>query len=172
MFIFLQDCEKLGNFESFFSPNHQIKKQVVGQRKGPLYPVPQCLCSINLPILIHSQNTKESQRFHQEFTGHISKLLFSLQKFPKAKARAAHLTQGASSSTSGNQIQPAGQIHLLCLGFIVTVPSPVCLCMPMHFVSASLSLPGIESGREKRAKGLWEITEFWTLSQKIFSKFV
>lgn len=97
----------------------------------PTIPVPQCLCFINLHVLIHFQNTKESQHFHKEFTGHSKKkLLFSLQKFAKTKARAARLTQGASSSTSGKQIQPTGQTYLTHLSFTVIVPSPVCLSCP------------------------------------------
>lgn len=137
-FLFLQDCERLRKFESFVSPNHQIKtRQQVVRGRVLTVPAPQCLCLINLQFQIHFQNTKESQHFHQGFTGHSKKHLFSLQKFPEAKERTTHLTQGASSSTSGNQIQPAGQIHLPHLSFVVVVPSPVCLCMSIHSVSAS-----------------------------------
>lgn len=76
------------------------------------------------------------------------KILFSLQKFPKAKGRATRLTQDAPSDTSGNQIQPARQSHLTPLtSSTVILPSRMYLCTSIHLVSASCFQARVVKGR-------------------------
>lgn len=67
-----------------------------------------------------------------ELTQHIDKMVFPLRlaclwciHFPKAKARATHLTQDACSYASGNQIQPARLIHLTVTFLIGILPSSI-----------------------------------------------
>lgn len=90
--------------------------------------------------------------------------------FPKAKARATHLTQDACSYASGNQIQPARLIYLTLTFLIVILPSSI-LSVYVHTFSLGYLLPGTCSKRKKRIKGLWEIISFWTLSQMLQKSF-